>query len=130
MLQRRLLLGHNFSKEPMVGCIKQETNDLLLPDVSNPKSPDLEAMEMFRNVARVKRGMSIFRQYEVRKGQPNGPEEHDIANVSDSDFEHELAPLVFEAQVNAPIIVPPPPEQLNNANENASLDSDTDYSFS
>ena len=85
---------------------------------------------MFRNVVRVKRGMSIFRHYEVREGQPNVPEEHDIANDSDSEFEHELAPLVFEAHINAPLIVPPPPEQLNNANENASLDPDTDYSFS
>ena len=85
---------------------------------------------MFRNVVRVKRSMSIFCQYEVREGQHNGPEEHDIANDSDSEFEHELAPLVFEAQVNAPLIVPPPPEQLNHANENSSLDHDIDYSFS
>ena len=73
MLKRRLLLRHKFSKEPLVGCVKQKTNDLLLPDVSNPKSPDLEAMEMFCNVVRFKRGMSIFRQYEVREKQPNGP---------------------------------------------------------
>ena len=130
MLQRRLLLGHNFSKEPLVGCVKQETNDLLLPDISNPKSPDLESMEMFRNVVRVKRGMSIFRNYEVRERHPNGAEEHVNANDTDSELEHELAPLIFEAQLNAPLIVPPPPEQLNNADENASLDPDTDFSFS
>ena len=72
MLQRRLLLGHTFSKEPLVGFVKYETNDKVLPEVSNPKSPDLEALEMFRNVVRVKRGMSIFRHYEVREGQANG----------------------------------------------------------
>ena len=85
---------------------------------------------MFRNVVRVKRGMSIFRNYEVRERQPNGPEEHVIANDTDSELEHELAPLVFKSQVNTPLIVPPPLEQLNNADENASLDPDTDYSFS
>ena len=115
MLQRRLLLGHNFSKEPLVGCVKHETNDILLPEVSNPKSPDLKALEMFRNVVRVKRGMSIFRHYEVREEQANGPDEHVLATDSDTDLEHELAPLVFEVQVNAPLIIPPPPEQLNNA---------------
>ena len=130
ILQRRLLWGHNFSKEPLVGCVKHETNDIILPDVSIPKSPDLEAMEMFRNVVCVKRGMSIFRNYEVRERQPNGPEEHIIANDFDSELEIELAPLLFKAQVNAPLIVPPPPEQLNNADENASLDPDNYYSFS
>ena len=74
--------------------------------------------------------MSIFLQYEVREGQPNGREEHAIANDSDSELEHVLAPLVFEAQVIAPLIVPPTDEQLNNADENASLDPDSDYSFS
>ena len=74
MLQRRLLLGHNFSKEPLVGCVKHETNDILLPKVSNPKSPDLESLEMFRNVVRVKREMAIFRHYEQRDGQVDGAE--------------------------------------------------------
>ena len=87
-------------------------------------------MEMFRNVVRVKRGMSIFRNYEVRERQPNGPEEHVIANDTDSELEYELATLVFEAQVSAPLIIPPSPEQLNNEVKNASLDPHTDYSFS
>ena len=130
MLQRRLLLGHNFSKEPLVGCVKHETNDILLPELSSPKSPDLESMEMFRNFVRVKRGMSIFRHYEVREGQPNGNDEIVIANDSDSELEHELPPLIFEAQINAPLIVPPPPEHLNNADENYSLVLDTELSFS
>ena len=126
MLQRRLLLGHNFSTEPLVGCVKLETNNILLPEVSNPKSPDLEALEMFRNVVHVQRGMSIFRHYEVREGQANGLEENVIANDSDTDLEHELPPLLFEVQVNAPLIVPPAPEQLNKADEN---DPDTDSGF-
>ena len=79
---------------------------------------------MFRNVVRVKRGMSIFRHYEVCEGQANELEGNVIPNDSDTDFEHELPPLVFEVQVNAPSIVPPPPEQLNNAEEN-----DTDSGF-
>ena len=124
MLQRRLLLGHNFSKEPLVGCVKHKTNDILLPEVSIPKSPDLEALEMFRNVVRVKRGMSISRHYKVREGQANGLEENVIAN--ESDLEHELPPLVFEVQVNAPLILPPAPEQLKNADEN---NPDTDSGF-
>ena len=126
MLQRRLLLGHNFSKEFLVCCVKHETHDILLPEVSNPKSLDLEALEMFRNVVRVKRGMSIIRHYEVRETQANGPEEHIIANYSDTDLEHELAPLVFEGQVNASLIIPPPPLQLIIADEN---DHDTDSGF-
>ena len=106
-----------------MGCVKSKTNDILLPEVSSPKSPDFEALEMFRNVVRVKRGMSIFRHYEVRETQANGLEEQVIANDSDTDFEHELAPSEFEVQLNAPLIVPPFPEQLNNAEDNASLDS-------
>ena len=43
---------------------------------------------MFRNVVRVKRGMSIIRHYEVREGQANGLEENVIANDSDTDLEH------------------------------------------
>ena len=85
---------------------------------------------MSRNVVRVKRGMSIFRNYEVRERQFNRTEEHVNAIDTDSELDHEFAPLVFEAQVNAPLIVPPPPEQLNNADESASLDLDTDFSFS
>ena len=106
--------------------MKHETNDILLPEVSNPKSPDLEALETFRNVVRDKRSMSIFRHYDVREGQANGPEEHVVPPDSDTDFEYELALLVFEVQVNAPLIVPPPPEQLNNADENA-LDTDSGF---
>ena len=126
MLQRRLLLGHNFSQEPLVGCVKHETNEIILPENNNPKSPDLKALEMFRNVVRVKRGMSIFRHYKVREWQANGPKENVIAADSDTDLEHELPPLLFEVQVNAPLIVPPPPELLNNADEN---DPDTDSGF-
>ena len=70
--------------------------------------------------------MSIFRHYEVREGQANGSDKHVIATDSDTDLEHELAPLVFEVQVNAPLIVHPPPEQLNNADEN---NPDTDIHF-
>ena len=62
----------------------------------------------------------------MREGQANGPEEHVIATDSDTDIEHELALLVFDVQVNAPLIVPPPPEQLHNADEN---DPDTDSGF-
>ena len=125
ILQRRLLMGHNLSKEPLVGCVKRETNDTLIQEVSNPKSPYLEALEMFRNVVRIKRCMSNFRHYKVREGQANHPEENVIATDSDTDLEHELEPLVFEVQVNAPLIVPPP-EQLKNADEN---DPDTDSGF-
>ena len=126
MLQRRLLLGHNFSKETLVGCVKTETNDILLPEVSSPKSPDLKALKMFRNVVRVKRGMSIIRHYKVRETQANGLEEQVIANASDTDLEHEIPPLEFDGQLNAPLLVPPAPEQLNNADEN---DPDTDSRF-
>ena len=130
MLQLWLIFGHNFSTKPLVGCGKHETNDILLSDVKNPKSPDLEALEMFCNVVRVKRGMSIFRHYEVREGQPNGPEELVIANDFDSEIEHEFALLIFETEINASLIIPLTPEHLNNADENTSLDPNTDYKFS
>ena len=125
MLQRRLLLGHNFSKEPLVGCVKHETNDILLPEVSNPKSPDLETLEMIRNVVRVKRGMSIFCNNEERETQANGLEEQLIANNSDTKLKHELTTLEFEVQFNAPLIFFPSPKQLNAAEH----DHDTNTGF-
>ena len=81
MLQRRLLSGHNFSKEPVIGYVKTETNKILLPEVSSLKSSDLEALEMFCNVVRVKRGMSIFRHYKVQETQANVLEEQVLASV-------------------------------------------------
>ena len=44
--------------------------------------------------------MFILRHYEVREGQPHEAEEHIIANDSDTELEHGIAPMVFDQQVN------------------------------
>lgn len=71
----------------------------------------------------------MFRYYEVHERLPRKPKEHEIVDDFNGEIEHELAPLGFKALVNAFLIIPQTLERLNNANKNASLDSDTDYYF-
>ena len=109
-----------------MGCVKHETGDVLLPEHAPRKRPDLETLESFNNVVRLKRGMSLFRSYE-RNGvglavpPPSPPEEE--AEGEGGGGGRELDYAALEAGVLPPIV------QLN-LNEPARLDPDSDYDFS